>query len=229
MTKSMKKDFRREVRNSLTRFLSIMLIVVLGVAFFAGIKSTPPAMRASADATYDNENFMDIMVQGTLGVTDKDIYEISKIENVRDAEGAYSADFLCRSPEAEVITSVISLTDRLNLAKVTEGRFPRSYDECIADRQFLEKSGYAIGDEITLYTGDGSLLSDTLATNKFTIVGVGSTAYYLSTDRGTTDIGSGVVDAFLIVPKEAFVQPTFSKIFVKVDGAEELKDRKSVV
>ncbi|HAQ63361.1 MAG TPA: hypothetical protein DCR23_02755 [Ruminococcaceae bacterium] len=222
MTKSMKKDFRREVRNSLTRFLSIMLIVVLGVAFFAGIKSTPPAMRASADATYDNENFMDIMVQGTLGVTDKDIYEISKIENVRDAEGAYSADFLCRSPEAEVITSVISLTDRLNLAKVTEGRFPRSYDECIADRQFLEKSGYAIGDEITLYTGDGSLLSDTLATNKFTIVGVGSTAYYLSTDRGTTDIGSGVVDAFLIVPKEAFVQPTFSKIFVKVDGAEEL-------
>ena len=81
MTKSMKKDFRREVRYSLTRFLSIMLIVVLGVAFFAGIKSTPPAMRASADATYDSENFMDIMVQGTLGVTSTDMYEISKIEN----------------------------------------------------------------------------------------------------------------------------------------------------
>ncbi len=222
MTKSMKKDFRREVRYSLTRFLSIMLIVVLGVAFFAGIKSTPPAMRASADATYDSENFMDIMVQGTLGVTSKDIYEISKIENIKDAEGGYFADFLCRSEEAEIITSVLSLTDRINLVKVTEGRFPEKYDECIADSKFLEKTGYSVGDEITLYTGDGSQLSDTLATNKFKIVGVGSTAYYLSTDRGTTDIGSGIVDAFLIIPKEAFTQSTFSRIFVKVDGTNDL-------
>lgn len=218
----MKKDFFREIGHSFTRFLSILLIVALGVAFFAGIESTAPAMRASADATYDSESFMDICVVGTLGVTDRDIAEISKLADIKDAEGAYSADFLCHSNDAEIVTSVLSLTDRINLVRVSEGRFPVSYDECIADAQFLEKSGYAIGDKVTLTSGNGKELYDTLETDTYTIVGVGSTAYYLSDDRGTTDIGSGVVDAFLIIPREAFKLKAYSKIFVQVNGAEEL-------
>jgi len=222
MTKSMRKDFLREIIHSFTRFLSIFLIVALGVAFFAGILSTAPAMRASADATYDDQNFMDVCVVGTLGVTDRDIAEISKLGDIKDVEGAYSAEFLCPSNGAQIVTAVLSLTDRINLVKVSQGRFPVSYDECIADARFLEKSGYQIGDKISLISGNGKELTDTLATDTYTIVGVGSTAYYLSDDRGTTDIGNGIVDAFLIIPKEAFTLKAYTKLFVKVNGADEL-------
>ncbi len=52
MTKSLRKDFFMEIKKSLSRFISIMLIVTLGVAFFAGIRSSNPAMKASADAQY---------------------------------------------------------------------------------------------------------------------------------------------------------------------------------
>ncbi|MDO4847055.1 MAG: ABC transporter permease [Clostridiaceae bacterium] len=222
MTKSMRKDFRREIIRSFTRFLSILLIVALGVAFFAGILSTAPAMRASADATYDGQNFMDVCVAGTLGITDRDISEISKIGDVQDAEGAYSAEFLCPSNGAQVVTAVLSLTDRINLVKVSEGRFPVSYDECIADAQFLEKTGHQLGDKITLISGNSDELTDTLATDTYTIVGIGSTAYYLSDDRGNTDIGNGIVDAFLIIPKEAFTLKAYTKAFVKVNGTDAL-------
>ena len=212
----MKKDFLREIKKSFTRFLSILLIVALGVAFFAGIKSAAPDMKASADATYDSENFMDICIQSSLGMTKRDIEEIAKIVGVEDVEGSYEAEFLCHAQDAEVVTKVISLTDRINLVKVTEGRYPETYYECIADSQFLEKTGHVIGDQITLNTGDSSSVSDTLATNLYTIVGVGHTAYYLNDDRGRSDIGDGTADAFLVIPKEAFTLTAFTKLFVKV-------------
>lgn len=218
----MKKDFLREVRKSFARFLSILLIVALGVAFFSGIKSAAPAMRASADATYDSEKFMDICIQSSLGLTERDIDEIAKINGIEDVEGSYDGTFLCRANETEVVTSVLALTDRINLVRVTEGRYPEKYYECIADRRFLEKTGHKIGDQITLSTGNDSVLSDTLATELFTIVGVGNTAYYLSDERGRAEIGNGTVDAFLIVPKQAFTMTAFTKIFIRVKNATEL-------
>ena len=219
MTKPMKKEFRREVKSSFTRFLSILLIVTLGTAFFSGIKSAAPAMRKSADKMYDIENFMDICVQGTLGVTDNDIKEIIKIAGISGVEGAYSGDFLCSSEDAELVTSVISLNDTINLAKVHEGRFPEKYNECIADSKFLNESGYKIGDVIKLSTGTDAEISETLATDTFTIVGVGTTSYYLNDDRGNASIGDGTVDGFIIVPKEAFTLSCYTKLFVTVNGA----------
>ncbi len=112
MTKSMKKDFNREVRNNFSRYLSILLIVVLGVAFFSGIRASAPAMKESADATYDSESIMDICISGTLGVTQDDVDEILKIAGIADAEGSYKADFLCSAPDAEVVTSVLSRYDK---------------------------------------------------------------------------------------------------------------------
>lgn len=218
----MKKDFLREVRYTFARFLSILLIAVLGTAFFSGIKASAPAMRESADATYDSENFMDICIQGTLGVTEKDVEEVSKVIGVSDVEGAYTADVMCSANGAETVTSLLSLTDRINLVRVTEGRFPEKYDECIADRKFLEKTGYKLGDTVSLYSGNSNDILDTLAANSFTIVGVGNTAYYLSDDRGTAEIGSGTVDAFLVIPKEAFRLSYFTRLYVTVADAAGL-------
>lgn len=222
MTKSMKKDFSREVRYSFSRYLSILLIVVLGVAFFSGIRSSAPAMKESADATYDAQNFMDISVMGTLGITDADISEILKIAGVEDAEGQYTANFLCSSPQAEAVTTVLSLTDRVNLVKVSEGRYPEKYNECIADKQFLDVTGYKLGDTIKFTTGNEDDLTDTLVSDEYVIVGVGTTAYYLNSERGTASIGNGRVDGFVILPKEAFSLSCYTQALLKVAGAQDL-------
>ena len=68
----LRKDFLMEIRRNKSRFLSILAIVTLGVAFFAGIRASGPDMRLSADAFYDDQNMMDIQVIGTLGLTDED-------------------------------------------------------------------------------------------------------------------------------------------------------------
>lgn len=222
MTKGLRKDFRREVKHSFSRFLSILLISVLGVAFFAGIRSASPAMLASADATFDSDNLADIRIIGTLGMTDNDVATLLSLDGVASAEGIYTGDFLCETETNTVVAKITSLTNQISLVKVKEGRFPEKYNECIADREFLAASGYQIGDTVRLKTGTDAKVSDTLADSEFTIVGVGETSYYLNDERGTAAIGDGTADGLLVIPKEAFTAEVYSEVLVTMIGAADM-------
>lgn len=222
MTKSIRKSFRREIKGSFARFLSILLIVSLGVAFFSGIRSASPAMKKSADLTYDSQNFMDLTVRSTLGMTQDDLEAIAGIAGVSDVEGAFQKDYICAANGSNIVTTVLSLTDRINIFKVSEGRYPEVYDECLVDEQFINNSGCRIGDTISLTTGTTQDIEEQLKSTTYTIVGVGSTAEYLNEERGTTEIGDGTVDGLLIIPQQAFSLKQYTRLFVRVDGAAGL-------
>lgn len=49
MKKALVKDSIRQIKNTFKRFLSIVLIVFLGVGFFAGIRATSPDMKDTVD------------------------------------------------------------------------------------------------------------------------------------------------------------------------------------
>ena len=87
MKKAQRKDFFVEIKKSLNRYLSILFIVALGVAFFSGIRAAEPDMRLSVDALADEADFMDIRVISTMGLTDADLDGIREIEGITAAEG----------------------------------------------------------------------------------------------------------------------------------------------
>ena len=76
MPKTFLKNILMEIRHSFGRFLSIMMIVAIGTAFFAGIKASAPDMKYSADQYFDKYHVQDIQVYSTLGLYDEDIKEI---------------------------------------------------------------------------------------------------------------------------------------------------------
>ena len=53
MNKVIWKDNLTEIKKSWPRFLSILLIMLLGVAFFVGIRATSPAMVETARQFYE--------------------------------------------------------------------------------------------------------------------------------------------------------------------------------
>ena len=110
MTKMQWKDFFMEIRRSLPRYLSIFFIVALGVAFFAGVRASEPDMRLSADAYYDDTNFMDIRVLSTLGLSEDDLAAIRDVEGVTAAYGLYSVDTFLETDEESLVSTVQSLT-----------------------------------------------------------------------------------------------------------------------
>ena len=88
--KALRKEFYMEVRRTWNRFLSLLLITALGVAFFSGIRAAQPDMELSADRYYQETQLMDVSVQGTLGVTEEDVESIAALEGVRNAGAAES-------------------------------------------------------------------------------------------------------------------------------------------
>ena len=79
--KALTKDFFMSIKKTYNRFISICLIVMLGTAFFAGVKAAEPDMQESADIFFDGSKLMDIRVLSTLGLTEDDVTAISAIEN----------------------------------------------------------------------------------------------------------------------------------------------------
>ena len=215
------KDFLREVRKTKSRFLSILLIAGLGVAFLSGIRAASPDMKLSADVFYDDSLLMDVRVMGTLGLTEEDVREVEKIPGVEAADPSYSADVLCDVGDNQQVLKLMTLTDEMNLVTVKEGRLPEKTGEIFLDDAFLEKHGYQIGDRLTLGSGTEEDIGDTLAVTEYTIVGAGSTPFYLSVDRGTSTIGSGTVGGFGFILAEDFTLEVYTELYLRVEGTQE--------
>ncbi|MBR9937905.1 ABC transporter permease [Oscillospiraceae bacterium Marseille-Q3528] len=213
------KDFTMEIRRTPHRFGSIFLIVALGVAFFSGIRATEPDMRLSADAYYDHSALMDIRVLGDLGMTAGDVEAIREVEGVQSAVPEYSCDVQWKQESDVRNVRLMSLDETINRISVTEGRLPETTAECLMDQRLAQMTGTKPGDVIPLCTGDDTPLEDRIATEQVTVVGIGTTSLYLSLERGTTAIGDGALDGFLVLRPEAFTMEAYTQIAVTVEGA----------
>lgn len=220
--KALRKEFYMEVRKTLNRFLSIQLITALGVAFFSGIRATQPDMELSADTYYDEGRLMDISVQGVLGVTEEDVRSIAAIEGVGEVMPYYSMDMFGTVEKEQFNLQIMSVPDTMNLLTVTEGRMPEAENECVVDNQLLEDGSFQIGDTVTLRSATDLDTEDILSVTEFTVVGAVKSPYYLSLERGTTSIGNGTLNGFLVIPESSFSLDYYTQICVRVAGAAEL-------
>lgn len=220
--RALRKNFYMEIRKSLGRFLSIFFIVAMGVAFFSGIRASEPDMRYSADTYFDRNEFMDIQVMGTLGITEKDVEAIKQVEGVEKAEPGYSTDMLIDVQGNQKILHVSSILDSMNHYKAEEGRMPKRAGECLLDEDFAAAAGLKVGDTITLLSGTKDSVTETLQTDMYKIVGLGSSVSYISFQRGSSSIGNGEVSGFLAILPEDFSLDVYTECYVTAEGAKEL-------
>lgn len=217
--KALRKEFWMEIRKSKSRFISILLIVALGVAFFSGIQASSPDMRYSGDAYYDESSLMDIKVVGTMGLTSDDVSSIESIDGIESAEGAWSADVMCGEGQKQKVLHIESINDTVNKLDVQEGRLPEKSGEIFLDSTFASSNEYKVGDKVALREeGD----SPVLVTTEYTVVGTGRSPLYISFNRGNTTLGTGEVNGFGYVLPEDFDQEIYTQIYVTVHGAKGL-------
>ena len=218
--KALRKDFYMEVKKSLNRFISIFLIVALGVAFYSGIQSAAPDMRYSGDAYFDQHQLMDVKIMSTMGLTKKDVEAIGQTAGVELTEPGYMTDVLCQKGTDQYALRVESITPTLNQLTAAKGRLPKNAGECFVDIEFLEKAGYSVGDTITFFREDEDAYK--LKEKEFTIVGAGSSPLYISFNRGNTTLGTGeLAGAVYVLPKD-FDYEVYTTVYIKVKEADNL-------
>ena len=239
----LKDTFRSIARNKL-RFISVVIIVALGISFYIGIKSASPKMNSTANRYFNNYNLLDVRVTSRIPFSDDDIKRISGLENVDSVtKSRYVDAIICVDKAAIVDNNGLEMCCRisefdaqkagrfietgendksyLNRLRLVDGRLPQNEDECVIDSRAAELYGeIKIGAVLTL-NGDGSSITDSLKTDKLTVVGTVDSPMYISDERGTTQVGSGSLSAFVYVDSKSFSTQEYNELFVKIPDSEK--------
>lgn len=208
MKKLLKETIVCMVKTS-KRFLSILIIVLLGVGFFAGIRAVAPDMENTLDAYYEENNFYDIYITSDYGVTDK---VINRLEEDYNIEAGYSFDAITNKEE-DYATRIISYDEEneINKPKLIKGRMPEKADEVVIDNQISDS--IKIGDKITID-------SDLVLNKTLTVTGYVESPLYISTERDSTTLLSGQINYFLYMKTENILSPVKTTAYIKLDTEE---------
>lgn len=79
------KKLFRDIKNNLSQFITIFLMILIGVMAYSGITSYMGGMSKTKDEFYINNNMFDIELIGN-NFTNEDLEKIKSIDNVNDAE-----------------------------------------------------------------------------------------------------------------------------------------------
>ncbi len=219
-------DALREIRGTFNRYVSILVLAALAVAFLSGLRTTAPDMQYTADNYYDRTRLMDGYVLSTLGLTQGDLDALAASAGVEAVEGSRDLDAVA----VDRIVSVRSMPEELDLLEVREGRLPQAPGECVTEELLLVKLGLRVGDRLELTLEEDN--EGDLVNTAYTIVGVVDSPLYVSLDRGASSLGSGSVDAFVYVPGENFTFEHYTCAYFTGEGlaaldtyGEEYEDR----
>lgn len=214
MTSVLWKDLKREILRSKGRFLSILLIVTLGVSFYTGVASTPEIMRYSVDQYYNENHMMDLKVHSFTGFREIDQKNISEISEVEDSYLSKYIDCVVENNHASYTIRVHSLDpdsqSMMNRPVIKQGRLPENLDECVVEDLMMKRFGWNLGDEIQIPTQ----YAQGLKQQTFRIVGSIQYPYYLSMDKGSTKVGKGRIESYIMIKDDVFESAYMSELFI---------------
>ena len=218
-------DAFREIRKSIKRFFSLILLVMLAVAFLSGLRTTSPDMKYTASLYYHDQKLMDIRLISTLGFMEEDLEKVLSYDGVLCAEGSREIDLKLEN----LVVAVYSMPSEINLLYLTKGRLPSTNRECVIDGNLLDDLDLGIGDTITLSDPDNEeddigadIVSTKLEDYSYTIVGIADSPLFISVDRGTSNVGTGTVSACIYVPESEFDWDYYTSIYLLLEDTKDM-------
>lgn len=242
MNKVLLKNTVRTIARTSSRFFSLVLIVALGISFFAGMNAVAPDMLETASEYYKDTNAADITIVSTAGLTDEDVAVIKSIQGIESVSGQKFVDGVA-SVNSEKISDIdgsrmtirayaldvtkasmssLGEDDRsyINRPQLVKGSWPSAANQCVVDQSVLSTpQEFEIGSVIEI-EGDGADINGKLANTQYTIVGIIRTPLYISYERGNTTIGTGKLGTFFYIPEENFRVDYYSSVSIKILGSD---------
>jgi len=140
----LKRKMFRDIKNNLSQFITIFLMIMIGVMAYSGIEAYMDGMTKSADKFYTENNLQDLNVLGLL--TKEDLNNIKKIDNVNDTELKLSITATTNEDK----TLLLSFIDSNNISKfyVFKGEEFKNGPGIWLDRFYANENNIKVGDTI---------------------------------------------------------------------------------
>ena len=142
----------------------------MGTGGFFTTQNLSRTMRNTATAYYDTYNFKNYELVSSLGIVEDDLKQIESVDNVTDVEGVIVLDGYIQTDNDKVGVILRSLTERVSVPNLTQGRLPKQKNECLIVNDLKNKTGLNVDDEIIVSAAFNN--EEALIESKFRIVGI---------------------------------------------------------
>ncbi len=203
------KNTLRKIKHFFGRFITLILIIAIGSAFFAGVRETSSDMIKTMDEYYDATNLMDFRIISTMGLTNDDLEALKNLENTQIIEENYTYETVIDGDA----TKIYGLTENINNVTLVSGSLPTSDNECL-----VLAGSYNIGDTITI---EDSNYQDYLKNNTFKVVGTVNSSMYIYNNLGMSTVSDGKLDNVIYINKDNFNMDYYTEIYLIAKNSQE--------
>lgn len=143
------KKMLRDILKNKSQFITILLMVMIGVMVYSGIEAYMDGMTYTADTFYSENNLQDINVLGQ-NFTKKDLDDVKKISNVSNAERKLELTMTDNDDEDK--SYLVSIIESNDISKfyVKEGdKFDKNKSGVWLDYFYAKENNIKIGDKIS--------------------------------------------------------------------------------
>lgn len=161
--KTYAKSILRSIKNNIAKFVSIVVIMLLGIAFVSGLGTLSSTVEHSISNSLNDSNFSDIIIKckSPTGFTDNQIAKVKALEYVEQAEMLTVAD-IDQFGQSIRIYGYDSFDTKINKLSI-EGSLPSAPNEIMVERKSNTVLEHKIGDKIPY---------DILAGKSLVVVGI---------------------------------------------------------
>ena len=216
------RDTFRLIKRTKKRFLTLFVIVIIGVAFMIGLFSSSPYLQYSVDA-YDREyNLMDVQLYSSYGFCDEDIEAIKDTRGVKDAEGTHFVDVFATTGDEHVFVTRLQEADLdINQTKLIEGRLPKKPNEALVINALYE-TRFKIGDKVTVKLDDEEELKEKVANQIFEVVGIVESPQYMSATQEVSTLDNLDLETVLYIPNSNFIFDYYTSVYVTFESTTDM-------
>ncbi len=228
------KDIYQTIRNNLSRFVAIAVMIALGTGVFTGFAVGCMDVFDSADLFYDNQNTYDIKIVSTLGLEEEDLFALSSIEKVNSVFGNCSLDVLTTLKDGNQLLANVTTLDAggMNEPYVLEGIRPTKSGQIVVTSKFINDTGLQIGDTITLEeaSADEDDTEDTssapaLVVTKYEITAIILSPLNVSNTEGSIaaiSMSSSSTDYMMYVTTDCIKSDVYTAIYLTLEGTRDM-------
>lgn len=144
----LKRKMARDILKNLSQFITIFLMVFIGVMAYSGIESYMYGMKTTGDKFYSENNLQELNVMGS-NFTNEDLENIKNIENVNNAERKLSVTGLTDDDRTLLLNFIE--TNKISKFYIIEGtEFEENSPGVWLDNFYAIENNIKVGDTITV-------------------------------------------------------------------------------
>ena len=145
----LRRKMIRDIKQNLSQFITILLMVFIGVMVYSGIESYMEGMKRTASNFYGEYNLQDLNVIGEL--SKENIDTIKEISNVKNVEGKLNVNGVLENDDDITLSMNFIEENEISKFYIVDGKsFNKETKGMWLDNFFAEENNLKIGDTLKI-------------------------------------------------------------------------------